>query len=151
MSSVLPDFYTKTKTIGCHLRPANTSPIMRGKGKWQVSDEEFKGLKFFPFPYCFGYFVLITPDLLRPLLNAVRLNPFFWIDDVYLFGSLPATVGNVTFQNFDWGVTFNSDRGLNCFKKNGYKCKYVAINEWKKDQKPNVFETLWYAQLETRG
>uniref|UniRef100_A0A0B7ADB3 Hexosyltransferase n=1 Tax=Arion vulgaris TaxID=1028688 RepID=A0A0B7ADB3_9EUPU len=143
VQDVLPNFLNKTRHIGCHLRPGGTSPIVRGKGRWQVHDDEFRGQTNYPFDYCNGYFVIITSDLIRPMLNAARLNPFFWIDDVYLFGILPATVGQTKFVDIreNLSLTFNS--GKQCYEEHGTQCKLVAVSQWKAEEP----EKLWYMVL----
>ncbi|CAG5122489.1 unnamed protein product, partial [Candidula unifasciata] len=135
----LPQYVNKTKHIACHVRPGGTSPIVRGTGKWQVHEDEFRGQNYYPFDYCNGYFVIITPDLIRPMLNAARLNPFFWIDDVYLFGILPATVGSVKFVNINKQVTLSFKVGEKCFNDNGAGCHLIAASPFKQENA----EKLW--------
>uniref|UniRef100_A0A0B6Z8D7 Hexosyltransferase n=1 Tax=Arion vulgaris TaxID=1028688 RepID=A0A0B6Z8D7_9EUPU len=141
--NILPAFQNKTRHIVCHLRRSGTSPIIRGKSKWQVHDDEFRGLEHFPFDYCNGYFVIITSDLIRPMLKAARLNPFFWIDDVYLFGILPATVGFTKFVDIKNNLTLKFDSGKKCYQEDGPRCKYVAVSQWRSNQP----EQFWYMVL----
>lgn len=131
--------YKNGRQLACQVRPKNTSPIVRGKSKWKVAEEEFKGLKYYPIPYCNGYFVIITSDLIEPMLRAVRKNPFFWVDDVYLFGLLPATVGNVTFINISKNLTLKFDLGNDCYAKNGLNCTLLGVAQWKNGRET----TLW--------
>ncbi|XP_012935876.1 beta-1,3-galactosyltransferase 5 [Aplysia californica] len=140
---VLPDLSKKTNHIACHLRPSGTSPITRGEGKWQVSDLEFKDLKHYPFDYCNGYFVILSGDLIRPMLNAARVNPFFWIDDVYLFGLLPATVGDTKFQDLKPNLTLRFDTGKTCFQNKGIECHLLAVSQWKEKEA----DSFWYTML----
>ncbi|KAH9523186.1 hypothetical protein Btru_066045 [Bulinus truncatus] len=140
---ILPQFHNASKHIACHLRKSGTSLIVRGKGKWTVGEDEFKGYKYYPFDHCQGYIVFITSDLIRPLLGAARLNPFFWIDDVYLFGLLPATVGGATFQDLSPQLTLKFDDGKRCFEQMGTGCKYVAVSQWRSGES----EKLWYMLL----
>ncbi|XP_076446075.1 beta-1,3-galactosyltransferase 1-like [Babylonia areolata] len=112
-----PRFQPRNRTIACHLRPINTSPIQRNKGKWKVQDYEFRGYKHYPVRYCNGYVVIITPDIIRAMYFAAYTTPFFWVDDVYLYGLLPAKVGNVTFEGIQKNMTLISKTGFNCYKK----------------------------------
>ena len=66
-------------------------------GKWKVEENDFFNMTRYPFPYCLGYFVILTGDIIGQLYEAAKVTPFFWIDDVYLFGILPEKVGNITF------------------------------------------------------
>lgn len=143
VKEILPQYVNKTRHIACHLRPGGTSPIVRGKGKWQVHEDEFRGQKHYPFDYCNGYFVIITSDLIRPMLNAARLNPFFWIDDVYLFGILPATVGSVKFVNIRDRLTLTFNNGKQCFQDKGANCTLIAVSQWKAEDS----DKLWYMVL----
>uniref|UniRef100_A0A2C9K2R8 Hexosyltransferase n=1 Tax=Biomphalaria glabrata TaxID=6526 RepID=A0A2C9K2R8_BIOGL len=140
---ILPKFQNVSRHIACHLRRSGTSLIVRGKGKWKVHEDEFKGYKYYPFDHCQGYVVFITSDLIRPMLNAARLNPFFWIDDVYLFGILPATVGGATFTDLRPNLTLKFDTGKSCFEQQGVRCKYLAVSQWKSGESGK----LWYSLL----
>lgn len=143
VQDVLPRFRNKTRLISCHLRRSGTSIIVRGKGKWMVHDDEFKDLRYYPFDYCNGYFVIITPDIILPMLKAARLNPFFWIDDVYLFGMLPATIGSTKFVDIKAALALKYDLGNKCYQENGAKCKYLAVSQWR----PLEPEKFWYLVL----
>ncbi|RUS86819.1 hypothetical protein EGW08_005415 [Elysia chlorotica] len=143
VSDVLPVYTTSKRRIACHLRKAGTSPIVRGKGRWRVSDDEFKGYSRYPFDHCNGYFVIITADLLEPLVRAAWLNPFFWIDDVYVFGVLPATVGSVTFVNIRSNLTLHFPKGKTCVEKEGFNCNLLAISQYRE----GGMEALWYSLL----
>ncbi|XP_064595119.1 beta-1,3-galactosyltransferase 1-like [Liolophura sinensis] len=72
--------------------------IRRKKGdKWAILPGELSGRTAYP-TYCRGYLVLITPDLIKLVLNKVSSTPFFWIDDVYLYGLVPEFL-NITWRN----------------------------------------------------
>ncbi|XP_059171832.1 beta-1,3-galactosyltransferase 1-like [Physella acuta] len=143
IQEVLPLYKNKSRHIACHLRPNGTSIILRGAGKWMVEEDEFRGHKYYPFDYCNGYFVIITSDLIRPMLKAARINPFFWIDDVYLFGILPATVGGTTFIDLLPQLSLQLGVAKDCFEKNGANCKFLAVSEWPREEP----DTLWYLVL----
>lgn len=72
--------------------------IRREKGdKWAILPEELLGRKKYP-TYCRGYLVLVTPDLIKLALDKVSSTPFFWIDDVYLYGLVPEGL-NIKWHN----------------------------------------------------
>ena len=74
-------------------------------GKFQKKDEWYKvpegDFKFkdaeaiYPFDFCAGIFVIISGDLIRPLLQAAKTVPFYWKDDVYLYGMLVSVLKDV--------------------------------------------------------
>ncbi|XP_059171863.1 beta-1,3-galactosyltransferase 1-like [Physella acuta] len=143
VQEVLPRYQNKSRQIACHVRRIGASVVVRGKGKWVVHEDEFRGQRAYPFEYCNGYFVILTGDLIRPLFRAARINPFFWIDDVYLFGILPATVGGTTFSDLRPQLTLSFNVAKPCFVKDGAKCRYLAVSQWRADEP----ETLWYLLL----
>lgn len=141
--SYFPKYSRANRTIACHLRPKNTSPLFRApKSKWKVDDYEFRGYKSYPVEYCNGYIVLLTPDLIRPLYKAAYVVPFFWVDDVYLFGLLPARVGNVTFVDIKAHVAFNPKLGMKCFREQK-ACKMLGTSFSDQDD----MEELWGVAL----
>lgn len=107
-----------------------------------MHEDEFKSETYYPFDYCDGHFVIITNDLIRPLLNAAQINPFFWIDDVYLFGILPATVGSTKFLDIGENLTFSFDEGKQCFEQSGSKCRYVAMSHWVVDEPEKIWRSV---------
>jgi hypothetical protein len=70
--SILCNGYNKTKII--------RDP----KKKWYVSKSELSGS--FYLPYCVGFGLFMTFDLVDPMLNAISQTSFFWIDDYFLYG-----------------------------------------------------------------
>ena len=73
----------------------------RDVDKWKVDDSQFRGLEYYPFQYCHGFFVALSGDLISPMTRAVNNAPHFWIDDIFLFGLLPHMVGGVTFVDLE--------------------------------------------------
>lgn len=115
------------RTIGCSLNSIG-SPIFRGEeDKWRVHEDEFAGLERYPFSYCNGFFIIMTGDLVGPLLKAAKVVPHFWIDDVYLTGMLPLVIHDLQKMNFGaYTATFTDAR--RCFQQFGRRCIYSAIN-----------------------
>lgn len=139
----LPLYQRASRKIMCHLRPKGTSPIMREKSKWMVHANQFKNMTHYPVPYCNGYFVLISADIIRPMYKASYLTPFFWVDDVYLYGLLPAKIGKVEFTSITANLTLHQETGLKCYTGNT-TCKYLASYAEKQD----YMESMWFAALE---
>lgn len=143
-TEIFPKYHNKSRYLLCHVRHKNTSPIIRSNEplKWKVKDDEFQGLRYYPTTYCNGYVVFISSDLIRAMYQASFSTPFFWIDDVYLYGLLPAKVQNVTYHNLVSIFTLNQGHGLRCFVGNS-TCKYLVSNAWR----PDVMKSLWLATL----
>ncbi|XP_071087834.1 beta-1,3-galactosyltransferase 1-like isoform X1 [Haliotis cracherodii] len=138
-----PILKSKQRHILCHLRTKGSSPIVRGTGKWKVEDDQFKGYSHYPVNYCNGYVVLISTEIIRAMYRASYMTPFFWVDDVYLYGLLPLKAGGVTHDQIRHNMTLNVNTGIQCYTKTK-KCQYLAVNAWK----DGAIETLWYAALQ---
>lgn len=118
----------RRRSIFCGVWRADQMPILRS-GKWEVSENLFRKRAAFPYHYCSGLAVMISGDLVPALLSAARVAPVFWIDDVYLFGILPAIASDVTFYDvgYQTGVMeLQWARGLSCLKDKGHDCPLLA-------------------------
>ena len=113
----------KPKSIFCNLWHKGTMPILR-QGKWKVDTRLFSKMSTFPYDYCSGFVVLLSSDLMGPMHQAAMTTPFFWIDDVYLFGMLPSVVGGVTYYNYalNKNVALNDKKTINCTVEQGARC-----------------------------
>ncbi|CAL1546691.1 unnamed protein product, partial [Lymnaea stagnalis] len=117
----------KSKAIHCqfweHAKVGRT-------GKWKVERGLFSNSSY-PFPYCAGFFVIVTPDLVRSMYEVGKSIEFFWIDDVFLYGMVPATIKNVHFAQVGrWKkmVTESYRDWKNCMKRKGQAgCTYWAV------------------------
>ena len=97
--------------------------------KWELDDSDFKGLTRYPFTKCNGGFVMISGDLVAPMLAAAKVNHAFWVDDVYLFGMLPETVGDVTFEHLGPVKTTSKREMSQCLRKKGVLgCPLMVLN-----------------------
>ena len=132
------------RSILCELCKENNSLIRRNQTKWNIDKDLFRGYTYYPFKYCMGYTVLITRDLIRPMYRASSFTPFFWVDDVYLYGMLPNKVGNVTFKNIRKDLSKITNTGLMCYLKRK-NCPILAMVAWDNDK--SVVVKLWYAAL----
>nr|KAG5708376.1 hypothetical protein BaRGS_034407 [Batillaria attramentaria] len=140
---VLPMLDGKRRTILCSVWFNDTMPIMRNEtSPWRVEEKLFCGLKRYPFDYCSGMAVIITGDLIPSLYRAAFFTPFFWIDDLYLFGMLPSVAGDVTLYDVGMGrnMTLNASLALDCKVREGHKCPVLATTA---SEYPNKFEELW--------
>ena len=150
VQKIEPSLYDKPKQMWCRRYLQNKKPISRElSSKWTVDQSEFRNLSHFPITHCNGFFLIMTPDLIRPLLEAARITPFFWVDDIYLYGMLPYTVGDVNFVDIEDHVALNYTKGYECLKTNGTSCRYYCINDnvmvsnvYKRDE--NYFRSLWH-------
>ena len=136
-------FQPSSKTIGCDLLKKGTSRIFRDVDqKWAVDQQLFKGFDTFPFPHCKGYFVAMTGDLVEPMLKVAKITPFFWIDDVYLYGLLPLTLKDVTLWRLWRDTTTYYSSMLHCMTKGTNECKMAVFNG-KNEFHQERFYNMW--------
>lgn len=80
----LSKFVTK-KLILC--APSWTAPAERSWGsKWRVALSEYPD-KNYP-PYCPGWVIVYSPDVVFQLYREAQRSQYFWIDDVHITGVL---------------------------------------------------------------
>ena len=58
------------------------------KHKWRVTPQEYPGEKY-P-PYCNGWIVLYSSEVVFLLYREAQRTPYFWVDDVHVTGVLAA-------------------------------------------------------------
>lgn len=56
------------------------------RSKWRVSTKEFPGW-YYP-PYCPGFSIIYSKDVVLRLYREAQQTPYFWIDDVHITGTL---------------------------------------------------------------
>ncbi|KAK6167358.1 hypothetical protein SNE40_021406 [Patella caerulea] len=101
---------------------------VRRTGKWSVPENKFRGYKRYPFRYCYGFVVIISSDMISKLYQASSTVPFFWIDDVYLYGMLPLAVGNVNIIRASGHLNLLPRMdGLKCLQDKGVECPLLAV------------------------
>nr|XP_027235230.1 acetylgalactosaminyl-O-glycosyl-glycoprotein beta-1,3-N-acetylglucosaminyltransferase-like [Penaeus vannamei] len=76
-----------TEKFLCH---SGTSPVLR-KGKWSVDVAEYPALEY-PY-YCAGGMWILQTKQIPRLLEASKVAPFLWVDDVYICGILREHAG----------------------------------------------------------
>ncbi|XP_055958290.1 beta-1,3-galactosyltransferase 1-like, partial [Patella vulgata] len=102
--------------------------IFRG-GKWAVDATFLKGQEYYPFKFCIGFVLVYSSDVIPALYRASYVEPFLWLDDVYVTGML-RTAANITkiIQNEgNLKLVPESKIGLPCLQLNGDKCPYLAV------------------------
>lgn len=78
------------------------------RSKWRVSPKELQG-RFYP-PYCPGFAVIYSGDVVIKLYHVAQHSEYFWIDDVHITGTLAQKLNvNIT----PLGKTFLTARKLN--------------------------------------
>uniref|UniRef100_A0A182PDR8 Hexosyltransferase n=1 Tax=Anopheles epiroticus TaxID=199890 RepID=A0A182PDR8_9DIPT len=75
------------------------------RSKWFVSWREYPS-RYYP-PHCPGYSILYSPDVAWKLYREAQRQPFFWIDDVHITGTVAQQV-NVTITPMD-GLYLDSE------------------------------------------
>ncbi|CAG5120304.1 unnamed protein product [Candidula unifasciata] len=124
----LPQMKTQKRTIFCKVIPKNTMRIGRNR-KWKVDSHIFPNRTRYSYPYCQGFTVILTPDLIDELYQAAQVTPFLWIDDNYLFGLLPYVIGNINFTYCDFNV-YNSlsyKNAINCTLPQKWRCPMYSV------------------------
>ncbi|XP_070387553.1 beta-1,3-galactosyltransferase 5-like isoform X2 [Dermacentor albipictus] len=61
------------------------------RSKWRVSFREYRPHRY-P-PYCSGWAIFMSPDVVRELYRASADVPYFWVDDVLVTGILAQRLG----------------------------------------------------------
>ncbi|KAH9363201.1 hypothetical protein HPB48_003866 [Haemaphysalis longicornis] len=61
------------------------------RSKWRVSFREYRAHRY-P-PYCSGWAIVMSPDVVRDLYRASAAVPYFWVDDVLVTGILAQRLG----------------------------------------------------------
>ncbi|XP_052819735.1 uncharacterized protein LOC128245576 [Mya arenaria] len=130
-TKVIPKIRNKTKQILCHYILPGTMRILREKkSKWYVNENHFKGQKFYP-EYCSGFLVLFSNDAIPAMFKAASVTPFFWVDDVYLYGLVPSHVPGFTYTSLEQEAhVLNGDKALKCYRNETmnrlHKCNYLV-------------------------
>ena len=142
-----PKFRNKRHQVGCQYFEAGKKRIERNSTKWRVEASNFKNMDVYPFGVCDGFFVVMTGDLVAPMLAAAKVTPFFWIDDVYLYGMLLYQIGGVRFVGFARFITWNMTYATDCARDEGTDCSVLVVldnnyNRHRSDHIKNIWEQL---------
>ncbi|XP_053677288.1 uncharacterized protein LOC128727404 [Anopheles nili] len=101
---VLEQVATLRNLLLCQL-VTNQNVKRTHRSKWFVSWREYPS-RSYP-PYCPGYTILYSADVAWLLYREAQRQPFFWIDDVHITGTVAQRV-NVTVTPMD-GLYLDSD------------------------------------------
>ena len=113
-----------SKTIICELL-LNSKIIRNKNSKWYVDASQMPELKRYK-RYCRGYFVAFSTELIPYLYEASKSTPFFWVDDVYLYGILPSRITGVVYKSLGRDqLTMQSPVLVKCMKTK--TCKHLAV------------------------
>ncbi|KAK6182283.1 hypothetical protein SNE40_010000 [Patella caerulea] len=125
------------KTMWCTV---NNNSHIRRFGKWSVRRSQFRGLQRYPWPYCGGFVVVMNGELIPELFHVVQTSPFFWIDDVYVYGVLRHKVKDAVIKDMPkhFALVTNTVSVINCLRNKKLNCDFVAgmANE-------ASFKTVW--------
>lgn len=91
--------------------PLSTAMIKRSwRSKWRVSPLEYPG-RLYP-AYCAGWAILYSPDSVFLLYREAQKEPYFWIDDVHITGTLARKVNLTQSSLHSLVLTADSMRDL---------------------------------------
>lgn len=141
---IYPKYVSKPRHILCNYIPNHAMQILRDrKSKWYVKETHFKGYSSYPTDYCSGFFVIMTNDLAPSLYESAKITPFFWVDDVYLYGLVPRNIPGVQYVGLEgqWKDLYGQ-YALPCFQNVTRTCPYLAIGA-----KQKTVADLWHEIL----
>ncbi|XP_005104105.1 acetylgalactosaminyl-O-glycosyl-glycoprotein beta-1,3-N-acetylglucosaminyltransferase-like [Aplysia californica] len=138
-------YFAKFKrSIFCHLNKLGTQPIPR-IGRTKVDMREFFNLTIYPYNYCSGFIVFLSPDMIPLLMSAARRTPFYNVDDLFMFGVLPKVVGDVTYHNIGFNVSVWNQKVRNCTTQHGASCRYFGTMTEDKAEAWNLLNAFDHA------
>lgn len=143
MQQIEGEFRNKTRHIWCPVRRKGTSVIQRDKGKWVISENEFKNMTYFPVTYCNGFVTVMTHDIIKEMYETAKVTPFFWVDDIYLFGLLPDKIGNVTHSPL-LNLNLNEKDAIKCFESKDKQCHLLVANA----HSDGIMDKFWFSALQ---
>ena len=118
-----PNAY-KSRTIFCDSR--RNDIIHRSGHRWGVDSHQFSGMKRWPFPYCAGFFVVITADIIPELYEKAKTSEFLWLDDVYVYGLLAHKIGYVTHIDIKKNTNYFEKVVAKCFSSKRERCHLIG-------------------------
>lgn len=126
-----------SNAILCPLK--HLAPVLRTyRSKWRVSFEEYPE-RTYP-DYCLGWAILYSPDVIFQLYKSAQnsLN-IFWIDDVYITGTMVAKINVFHTDISDLVITWEDQKYL--VSKNGYPRKDFLLG--RPDLTESELRALW--------
>ena len=134
----------KKRLLACPLWSANTMPILRDPNKcakWCVRFDEFPGQRHFP-KYCAGLAFVLAQQMIPLMYNASLSTPFFWIDDVYMTGLLPAKVKDVDYVSLIKNFTLKQDEAIAELKDLSKPFTHMMVHAKKSEEFMNMWNML---------
>lgn len=139
-TEILPKYKGKSKEILCnHIHPGTMLIIREKKSKWYVNENHFRGEKFYP-RYCSGFMVLFTNDAIPAIYRSALLTPFFWVDDVYLYGLVPSHVPGIHYNGLKKGShQLSGNIAVKCYRNTSKTCDFLVTGAGE----PAVMAEIW--------
>uniref|UniRef100_A0A1B6LE77 Hexosyltransferase n=1 Tax=Graphocephala atropunctata TaxID=36148 RepID=A0A1B6LE77_9HEMI len=97
-------------------------PIRLEANKWYVTEDEFTPDSYPVFVS--GWLYVIKSDSAKKLLNALRSERYFWIDDVFVTGVL-AEKAHLSYENMQEYFTTNPEY-FECCLRDKVKCGFIV-------------------------
>ncbi|XP_060591470.1 beta-1,3-galactosyltransferase 1-like [Ruditapes philippinarum] len=141
---ILPKYATLKRQIVCNHIYKDTMPIIRkNNSKWFVHHRHFRGRNAYPTAYCSGFMILFTNDLMPLFFSSSKVTPFFWVDDVYLYGLVPGNVPGVKYSSFQgqWHM-LDRQKALRCYRNATRNCDYLAIGGGGKAETEDIWSHI---------
>ena len=107
-----------------------------------VKYNEFPGRSHFP-RYCAGLSFIMSHDIIWEMYKASFSTPFFWIDDVYVTGTLTPKVKDIEFIDLLKNFTLKEVIAHEEYIKNG-PVTYLFAHV----KKPPNYHSMWNATLD---
>ncbi|PSN57881.1 hypothetical protein C0J52_05665 [Blattella germanica] len=111
--------------------------------KWKVTYEEYPG-GLYP-PYCAGWAVMYSRDVVFSLYKEAQLQKYFWVDDVHITGTL-AAAANLTHTSLDPLVLSPEDAYYLLKYKYLINVDNFLLGSY--NLQPEAIEELWQIALE---
>lgn len=139
----MPKYRNKSKQIFCnHIHPGTMLIIRDKRSKWYVDQNHFKGQKFYP-RYCSGFMVMITNDIIPAIYRSATLTPFFWVDDVYLYGLAPGNVPGVHYNDLKKEThELNGQLAIKCYRNASRICNYLVTGAGRREVMLEIWSNM---------
>ncbi|OWF48077.1 beta-1,3-galactosyltransferase 1-like [Mizuhopecten yessoensis] len=90
-------------------RIAASKPIRNKKSKWFTSESMYRD-KYYPY-YTSGTSYVISGDVVTKLYQSTFIEPFFWLEDVYITGLCRKRINASIIDNWDFSCLYRPPRG----------------------------------------
>ncbi|KAL3856608.1 hypothetical protein ACJMK2_011343 [Sinanodonta woodiana] len=149
LKEYVPKLSGRTRYILCnHIAPGTMLIIREKKNKWYVDSDLFRGYKFYP-RYCSGFGVIMSTDIIPFIYRAAYLTPFFWVDDVYLYGMLPSKIKDIAYISLAGNFSLNFKKSLDCIDNTTQKCPFLISGGGKPEDVVQLWDAMGRAHERT--